>query len=469
MTAEYSPAGLALRSATRPGLHPIDTTLLEQPELLASLVAHRCALAPSLRVEAAISEMKNHGVNFAAVIDEARVLGHVSRHVIDETLGARFGFALNGRATIREFACPPSLLVTIRDPIEDVLVALNRRAGDCFYEDVMLVDESGAFVGFIDTRTLVHVQHELFLQKISRLAASTEAFNRVNGELAETCKGLVDASRRAGMAEVATGVLHNVGNALNSVNVSASVITAGLRASKADSLARLASLLREHASDLSTFLTQDAKGRRIPEFLEAIAQHAVSERERLLAETAALQHNVDHIKQIVAMQQSYATLVPVVESLDPAALMDDALRLNAGAFDRHGVRVVREFLSGGQVIAERAKVLQILLNLIRNAKYACDERGHTDKCITLRIADGTDGKTELTVADNGVGISAKNLTRIFRHGFTTRANGHGFGLHSSANAAREMKGALHVHSDGPGRGARFTLTLPRDDAASGAA
>jgi signal transduction histidine kinase len=160
------------------------------------------------------------------------------------------------------------------------------------------------------------------------------------------------------------------------------------------------------------------------------------------------------------MQQAYATMVPVVEPLDPATLMEDALRMNAGAFERHGVTVMREFNARDRVLAEKAKVLQILLNLIRNAKYACDERGHADKIITLRVTAGAAGRVQLVVADNGSGISAENLTRIFRHGFTTRTNGHGFGLHSSANAAREMKGSLEVHSDGPGRGAVFTLELP---------
>jgi len=438
----------------------IDPSQLERPDLLGGLVAHRFALPPSLAVEASVAAMRNHQINFAAVVEEGRLLGQVARHKLDEMLGGRFGFALHGRASLRQFATAPSLTVMLGDAIADVLTAMNRRVGESFYDDVMLVDPAGHFLGFIDTRTLVQVQHELFLQQIHRLAASTESLNRLNRELAETYKGLVDASRRAGMAEIATGVLHNVGNVLNSLNVSAGVIAAGLRQSKGDSLVRLDALLREHADDLAGFLTRDPKGRRVPEFIASIARHSVEERDRLLAETTALQQNVDHIKEIVAMQQAYATMVPVVEPLDPAALMEDALRMNAGAFERHAVAVERDFRVGERVLGEKAKVLQILLNLIRNAKYACDERGHADKTITLRIAAGATGRVRLVVADNGVGIPAENLTRIFRHGFTTRPDGHGFGLHSSANAAREMKGSLGVHSDGPNRGAVFTLELP---------
>ena len=160
------------------------------------------------------------------------------------------------------------------------------------------------------------------------------------------------------------------------------------------------------------------------------------------------------------MQQAYATMVGVVEPLDPVELMEDSLRMNAGALVRHSVRVAREFEPVPRVLAEKAKVLQILVNLIRNAKYAADDGGRDDKVITLRIDFTAGGRIRFIVADNGVGIPAENLTRIFAHGFTTRVGGHGFGLHSSANAAKEMKGTLTVQSDGPGKGASFSLELP---------
>ena len=273
-------------------------------------------------------------------------------------------------------------------------------------------------------------------------------------------RDLVDASRIAGMAEVATGVLHNVGNVLNSLNVSASVIAAGFKDSKVESLAKIATMLREHSSDLAEYITNDPKGRRIPEFLESLAQHSIAERDRLLAEAESLQRNVDHIKEIVAMQQSYATMVSIIEPLDPVQLMEDSLRMNLGALARHAVTVERDFKSTPLVLAEKAKVLQILVNLIRNAKYAADDGGRQDKAITLRIEATPEGRVRLIVADNGVGIPQENLTRIFAHGFTTRVGGHGFGLHSSANAAKEMKGSLTVHSEGLGKGAAFTLELP---------
>ena len=164
-------------------------------------------------------------------------------------------------------------------------------------------------------------------------------------------------------------------------------------------------------------------------------------------------------------------MVGVVEPLDPVMMMEDSLRMNAGSLLRHDVRIVREFQFVPAVLGEKAKVLQILVNLIRNAKLACDESGQASKVVTLGIEpaprsdsatqeDAAPERVRLIVRDNGVGIPAENLTRIFGHGFTTRRDGHGFGLHSAANAAREMKGSLTVHSAGPGQGSAFTLELP---------
>jgi PAS domain S-box-containing protein len=287
----------------------------------------------------------------------------------------------------------------------------------------------------------------------------TEA-RRTEEALETARKELMDASRIAGMAEVATGVLHNVGNVLNSLNVSATVIANGLRQSKVESLEKLGTLLRDQGPQLGTFLSVDPRGKRVPELVATLAAHFAEERTRLLSELQTLQEGIDHVKDIVAMQQAYATMVSVAEALEGATLMDDAVRMNSAALLRHDVRVVRDYRDAPPVLVEKGRVLQILVNLIRNAKYACDEGSSAEKVITLRVVPH-DEKVDLVVEDNGIGIPAENLTQIFRHGFTTRANGHGFGLHSSAIAAREMRGTLAVHSDGVGKGARFTLTLPR--------
>lgn len=277
-------------------------------------------------------------------------------------------------------------------------------------------------------------------------------------ELERVHKLLLVASRDAGMAEVATNVLHNVGNVLNSVNVSASIVSDRIRKSKCVGLARVAALLSEHASDLTTFLT-GSQGGHLPVYLQELAADLIAERDAASAELAVLRGNVEHIKEIVAMQQSYARRGGVTEIVDIRTLVEDSLRMNEGAFSRHGVTLVRDFQEVPPISVDKHKVLQILVNVIRNAKYACDESGNAEKRVTVRVR-AVNGTMLIAVIDTGVGIPPENLERIFSHGFTTRKGGHGFGLHSCALAARDLGGSLQGESAGPGQGATFTLTLP---------
>lgn len=278
-------------------------------------------------------------------------------------------------------------------------------------------------------------------------------------ELERVHKELVTASREAGMAEVATNVLHNVGNILNSVNISASLVAERLRQSKAAGVARLAALLVEQGDRAGQFIAEDARGQRVPEYMTALGEQLVADQRAALEELALLRENLEHIKDTVNMQQSYAKLCGVTETVEVVDLVEDSLRLNAGAFARHGVTLRREFGEVPPINVDKHKVLQILVNLVRNAKYACDDSGRPDKVITLRITPLPAG-VSITVQDNGIGIPQQNMPRLFQHGFTTRASGHGFGLHSGAVAAQELGGTLRAESEGEGRGASFTLELP---------
>jgi PAS domain S-box-containing protein len=278
-------------------------------------------------------------------------------------------------------------------------------------------------------------------------------------ELERVHKQLMAASRQAGMAEVATNVLHNVGNILNSINISASLVAERIKQSKAPDLCRVATLLQEKGQQVGEFLTTDKGGKRIPEYLATLGDQLVANQKVALEELASLRENLEHIKDTVAMQQTYAKLCGVTETVEVVDLVEDSLRLNAGAFARHGVTLQREFKNVPAIAVDKHKVLQILVNLVRNAKYACDESGRTDKLITLRVETAENG-VRISVVDNGVGIRPENMGRIFNHGFTTRKSGHGFGLHSGALAAQELGGSLRAESEGPGRGAAFILELP---------
>lgn len=281
----------------------------------------------------------------------------------------------------------------------------------------------------------------------------------VEAEIDRVHKELIRASRQAGMAEVATNVLHNVGNVLNSLNVSANLVADNVRSLKIESLARVVALLQANAACLGTFMADDERGRRIPDFLAQLSSHLASTQRSLLTELGSLTHNIEHIKDIVATQQTYAKRCGVTETVDVAMLVEDSLAMNRGAFVRHGVTLTREFAPVPQITVDKHKVLQILVNLERNAKYACDASGRSAKNVTVRIAK-SEGGVQIQVSDNGVGISAENMRRLFTHGFTTKKEGHGFGLHGGALTAKEIGGCLAAYSEGNGRGATFTLTLP---------
>jgi PAS domain S-box-containing protein len=278
-------------------------------------------------------------------------------------------------------------------------------------------------------------------------------------KLAEMHRQLVEASRVAGMAEMATSILHNVGNVLNSVNVSSSVLGEKIRNSRIVNIAKLAGLLQENAADLPGFVA-GPKGRQLPAYLSELASHLAAERDEMLHELQSLASNIEHIKEIVAAQQSYARTAGVIESIHLPDLVEDALNMHKGALGRHFIQVIREFSDTPPILVDKHKVLQILINLLHNSKYAVDEGGPPEKRIVVRVEKQASNGVRVSVIDNGIGIAKEHLARVFEHGFTTRKGGHGFGLHSGALTARELGGALTAYSEGLGRGAKFVLELP---------
>lgn len=292
------------------------------------------------------------------------------------------------------------------------------------------------------------------------LGQLVDALNGMAEALEKARTSVVDASRLAGMAEVATGVLHNVGNVLNSVNVSAQLMEDALRGSKVAMLPRVVGLIEEHRADLGRFLTEDPKGQKVPPFLQALSGQLEDERRTLLGETASLRQHVEHIKSVVTAQQSFARARGVSEVVAIDDVIETALAIEKSSFEDRSIKVVRDFETLPPVRVDRNRLIQILINLLSNARHAItDAVDARERIVTLQTRHVGD-RVEIQVGDTGVGISEANLARIFQHGFTTKKNGHGFGLHSSALAATELGGSVRAESDGPGRGARFTIDLP---------
>jgi C4-dicarboxylate-specific signal transduction histidine kinase len=279
-------------------------------------------------------------------------------------------------------------------------------------------------------------------------------------ELKEVHGRLVESARQAGMAEVATNILHNVGNVLNSVQTSTLLLTERVDGLKLENVGKVASLLHEHQPDLPAFLTQDARGKLIPSFLGQLGQHLEDQRGQIRTLLEELRKYTEHIGTIINLQQSYARAPRALEPVSLGELLEDAVRINATALDHHAVRVERQVAELPPVLTDKHKVLMILVNLISNARHALEEVPPETRRLILKLERPAPDRVLIEVSDNGMGIAPELLTRIFEYGFTTRLEGHGFGLHSSAIAAQVLGGSLRAYSEGPGRGATFKLELP---------
>jgi signal transduction histidine kinase len=334
-----------------------------------------------------------------------------------------------------------------RDEIEQLAHAFNGMADMILHRDQELSEGKRNLELRVTERT-----QELRAQIIAKDAALAE--------LAEAQKGLIDLSRISGMAEVATGVLHNVGNVLNSVNVSATIVGDHLRELRIGQFGELVSVLEDHRDELSDFLTSDPRGQRVLPYMGSLARHMEQERGQLGKEVASLAQHISHIKGIVAMQQTYARSSGVYEKIALTDLIEDALSITRLTMERHGVALSIASEDLPPITTDRHKVLQILLNLMRNAKDAVKESGTKNRQIAIRMTRVSEERIAICVVDNGIGIPQANLVRIFSHGFTTKRDGHGFGLHSSALAARQLGGSITAESQGANAGAMFTLELP---------
>jgi signal transduction histidine kinase len=254
-------------------------------------------------------------------------------------------------------------------------------------------------------------------------------------------------------------VLHSVGNVLNSVNVSATLVTEIIARSKTNNLPKVVAMMMEHRADLGQFFRDDPRGQKLPEYFGQLAELVERDNATARAELQSLTQNVDHIKDIVGSQQALVKTSDVVESVDVDRLLDEALELHAAAWGQHAIEIVRAFEALPQARLDRYKVLQILIVLLANARDSVLAR-RDGRQIVLRAGCDAGGNLEIVVEDNGCGIAPENRDRIFGLGFTTKPGGHGMGLHYSACAARALKGQLTVRSEGVGAGAAFSLVLP---------
>jgi len=299
---------------------------------------------------------------------------------------------------------------------------------------------------------------KLDMNRNDELGVLSREFDRMMEQLEEARAAYVETARSAGMSQVATGILHNVGNVLSSVNVATDLVGQRIQEMSVGDLEKLSAIVEAHAADLATFVQEDARGKHLQPFLSALSAQLTAQRDAALEEVGGLAAGVEHICELVKSQQSYARAKDLREPANLARLIDEAARIvNQALFDDPKLEVVRQYESLPDIEIDRHRVLEILVNLITNARQAmaeCDPRR-----LTLRLLK-RGGQVVIEVADTGKGIAEKELSRVFHAGYTTKQTGMGYGLHSSANAASEFRGKLTAQSDGPGQGACFVLEIP---------
>ena len=279
----------------------------------------------------------------------------------------------------------------------------------------------------------------------------------IEADRAKLQEELVESSRQAGKAEVATGVLHNVGNVMNSVNVSACILQEDLQKKLLQKLDASIDLLGDHESDLATFFSDDKRAKHFVPFLRQLRNQTcdmVDDIDRLLS-------NVRHVNDVVASQQAYAMNGSHKVKADPISIVESALQIAGERFRASGIDVRTDFKFSEELLIEKSKLLQVLVNILKNAANSISDSRNEDRKVSI-LVEKTNEQLRIAVSDTGIGIATDNFEKIFQHGYSTRKErgGHGFGLHHSAIAIGEMGGKLAVDSPGQNQGATFTIEHP---------
>jgi signal transduction histidine kinase len=314
---------------------------------------------------------------------------------------------------------------------------------------------SGDLSQRIDIRTGDEVE-----QLARSLNFMVDALQQAKRDSEITQQKLVQTARQAGIAEMVSNVLHNVGNVLNSVGVATSAMRQRISRSRIKSLSNIAALIEARGEGLGEYLTSDPQGRKVPAFLSTLSDHLAKEQFDCLKDLQALERHVQHVRDIIHLQQDYSRTRGLTEPGHVVTIIEDALQLSREQIEKHDIEVEKDYISLPECWMDRHKLMQILINLFSNACNAVIANASGTRIIRVVLKRTGPAHAAIEVSDNGIGIAPDNLTRIFQHGFTTRADGHGFGLHSSAIAAAELGGSLKAESAGIGRGATFMIELP---------
>lgn len=304
-----------------------------------------------------------------------------------------------------------------------------------------------------------NLDHRFSISTYDEIGELATSINNMLENLLQAKKQLIEASRSAGVAEVATSILHNVGNVLNSINISVAIMNERVNKSKSVEIQKINLLLNQHKKNLNEYINSDERGKLILPYMEILAKELKIENANLIAELNQLTTNLQHVNNVIAMQQIYGHSKGFAESIQMAELIEAICTINRNKLQQLDIKIVREFEDCPPITSVKAKLQQILINLLKNSIEALELSCNPNKIIIIKLIK-LENNMKIYIIDNGIGIENKNLTKIFSFGFTTKQNGHGYGVHNSALLARELGGQLIATSDGIEKGTTFLLIIP---------
>jgi DNA-binding LacI/PurR family transcriptional regulator/signal transduction histidine kinase len=279
-------------------------------------------------------------------------------------------------------------------------------------------------------------------------------------KLDSSYKKLVEHAQREGMADIAADILHNIGNILNSISVSAHMMENSVKSAPFDDLLRANRLLEANMERLEDFIRNDRKGKILMRFYLKLGESMEKLREQLIYNANRLSTKLNSINEIIAAQQNYAGVASQPEELSIAAILEDALKVHAASLDKYRITVERDYRANPRLVVQRAKLFYIFVNLINNARDSMTETPLNERRLSISIyEDGSESCVR--ISDTGRGIAEGAIDKVFDYGYSVKDERRGFGLHSSSSYMAEMGGVILAESAGIGKGQAFTVVFRR--------
>jgi len=274
-------------------------------------------------------------------------------------------------------------------------------------------------------------------------------------DLEETQKELINKAMEAGMAQMSAMLLHNIGNAITPIKVH-------IEAIKPKELERTLHYLEEcyldlsdHARDLNHYMNEDLRGKEVFAYMGELI-NSLNKREKQMVETCTkVDGGISYISDILALQQTYvASEQETMERTSLNAIIYDAIRMQTGALEKRGITVTEELPSDlPKLIIDKSRLMQVIVNLIKNSYEAIDELGQDDreKVISFR-SFAADENIGFQIADSGIGIEPERIGMVFEFGRSNKGSS-GFGLHYGKMFVEANRGTINISSPGKGKGA----------------